>query len=106
MKLSEAVSFPSANKEIIRQDLTQGDITPRSDFNLEENGILNLKYYAGSLKTTWEDIENVCTVKDIPKRAKLIESILGKNVSCNTKTAVSIFSKLVNDGAIRRGGNA
>lgn len=132
MKLSEAVSFPSANKEITRQAITQEDISPQSNFNLsekpygrivyrgdipekwlrtankrlfwyEENGILNLKYYAGSLKTTWADIENVCSENNTPNRAKLIESILGKNVTCNTKTAVSIFSKLVNDGAIRRG---
>lgn len=112
------------------EELTQGDITPQSDFNVsepygkivyrgdipepwvrtinknlswyEEDGKLNIKYYRGKLQTTWGEIEKIIPLKDPSIRKNAIEGLLGKNVTCNTKTAVSIFSKLVADGAIRR----
>jgi hypothetical protein len=66
-----------------------------------ENGVLHCNYSNGSVKTTWNKIEEIARM-DGEKRKEAIKRLLGSLNTSNKQSAVSLMVRFVAEGKIKR----
>lgn len=68
----------------------------------EEKSSLYIKYYDAIVRTTWADVERIAKIETSVKKGAAIKELLGKSFGANTRTAVSLFTKFIHDGTLKR----